>query len=254
MGPKELRDDVVSKAMELGATLVRTCPTDRWSEYPIQSEAYWPRSIWPWAETAVVLGIPLPTAMVATTPSMVYQELYHTSNRVLDDMAYRLTVHLGSLGYRAVFFPRDCYFNIEALLDEPTAAMSHVLAGYYSGMGTIGDSHNLLTPEYGPRVRMVTVLTDAVMDYDEMIGSDLCIHCGKCLRQCPSKAFTANGNGIYDMDMEACIRYHLELKKQRHWPCGRCIDVCPVGADRDRFRGSETVTEKGKDHCRTHGS
>ena len=253
MGPEELRRTVEEKARELGAELVRACPTDRWSEVPIQGREYWPKTIWPWAETAVVLGIPLPAAMVATTPSMVYQELYNTSNRILDDMAYRLTVFLGDLGYRAVFFPRDCYFSIEALLDEPTAAVSHVLAGYYSGMGTIGDSHNLITPEYGPRVRMVTVFTDAVMDTDPMLEGDLCIHCGRCLRSCPSKAFTETG-GVYDMDMEACTRYHLDLKRQRHWPCGRCIDVCPVGGDLERFRGSDIVTGPGKEHCRTHGS
>ena len=159
--PAGLKRAVVEKAMELGAAVVKSCPTDRWSEHPIQDRAYWPRSIWPWAENAIVIGIPLPAAMVSTTPSMVYQELYRTSNRILDDMAYRMTSWLISRGHRAVFFPRDGYFNIGVLLDEPTAAFSHVLAGYYSGMGTIGASHNLLTEEFGPRVRMVTILTDA---------------------------------------------------------------------------------------------
>ena len=99
MDPRELKEDIVAKARELGAALVRTCPTDRWSEHPIQDREYWPRSIWPWAESAIVLGIPLFAPMVATSPSMVYQELYNTTNRILDDMAYRLTAHLTSMGY-----------------------------------------------------------------------------------------------------------------------------------------------------------
>ena len=121
--PAELKRTVVDKALELGAALVRSCPTDRWSEHPIQDSDYWPRSIWPWAENAIVLGVPLPVPMVASTPSMVYQELYQTSNRILDDMGYRMSSWLVSEGYRAMFFPRDCYYSIEALRDDPTAAL-----------------------------------------------------------------------------------------------------------------------------------
>ena len=48
--------------------------------------------------------------MMVTTPSMIYQELYDTSNRVLDDMAYHLSNFIFSkLGYKAMFFPQDCY-------------------------------------------------------------------------------------------------------------------------------------------------
>ena len=66
---------------------------------------------------------------------MVYQELYDTSNRVLDDMAYRLTNYIvNRLGYKAIFFPKDSNYNIEVLEANPNAAFSHVMAGYYEGM------------------------------------------------------------------------------------------------------------------------
>ena len=252
--PAELKRLVVDRALELGASLVRSCPTDRWEEHPIQDRPYRPRSIWPWAENAIVMGIPVFAPMVATTPSMVHQELYNTSNRILDDMAYRMTAWLTSMGHRAVFFPRDCYYNIEVLLDDPTAAFSHVLAGYYSGMGTIGASHNLLTQEFGPRVRMVTVLTDADIEADPMLDADLCLHCGKCMRRCPAGTFSDGEDGFYDMNMERCVRHHLKLKGEHHWPCGICLDVCPVGDDLARYRGAAIVTPEGRDHCGRHGS
>ena len=31
---------------------------------------------------------------------------------------------------------------------ELSAAFSHVVAGYYAGLGTFGDSHNLITKEF----------------------------------------------------------------------------------------------------------
>lgn len=249
-----LREAIERRAAELGATLVGFCPTDRWEEMPIQDPEFRPGRIWPWANTAIVLGIPLFAPMVATTPSMVYQELYNTSNRILDDMGYHMAAFLTSEGHRAIYFPRDCYFSMDALMERPAAAFSHVVAAYYAGLGTIGDSHNLITEEYGPRVRMVTVLTDAVTEYDDVLGENLCIHCGRCLRECPSKAFRENGEGIYDMDARACTEYHLELKRQRHWPCGRCIAVCPVGRDLRRYGRGFLVTPEGIEHCRTYGS
>ena len=58
------------------------------------------------------------------------------------------------------------------------------------------------------------------------------------MRRCPSKAFSEEGGEFYNMDMERCIRHHLVLKDEHHWPCGICIDVCPVGRDLDPYRGS----------------
>lgn len=250
----ELKDRTRSFADTLGIPLVRTCSTDMWDEVPIQSPEYRPRSIFPWAESAIVLGVPLFVPMVWSTPSMVYQELYNTTNRILDDAAYRMTLMLDDAGFRAAYMPRDGYYGIDALLGNHEAAFSHVLAGYYSGMGTVGDSHNLITKEYGPRVRIVTILTDARLEPDPMVPTDLCIHCGRCLKMCPSHAFTETEKGLYDMDFDACTRYHLKLKDERHWPCGTCIRACPVGEDLKKYKKTDPMTETGREHCRRKGS
>ena len=251
----DLKQLVCSRAQALGARLIRVAPAARWAEHPIQPPAFWPQYIWPWVENVIVLGIPLYAPMMAASPSMVYQELYDTSNRVLDDMAYHLTGFLtAELGFRALYFPRDCYYSIETLLDRPAAAFSHVLAAYYAGMGTIGDSHNLLTKEFGPRLRMVSVLTDAPLAADEMLPHDLCLHCGKCRRACPSHCLTDTGGHPYEMDKAACTQYHVALKQARHWPCGRCALVCPVGEDLARYRGGPLITPAGAQHCGVYGS
>lgn len=251
----ELKQRICKKARELGANLIRSCPVERWAEYPIQRPEFWPQHIWPWVKNVIVLGIPLYVPMMAAAPSMIYQELYDTSNRILDDMAYRLTNFITTeLGYRTLYFPRDCYYSIEVLLDRPEAAFSHVLAAYYAGMGTIGDSHNLITREFGPRLRMVSVLTDAPIAADAMLEEQLCTHCGRCLRECPMHCFTRRGAAEYVMDKTACTRYHVELKRAHHWPCGRCALVCPVGDDLVPYRGEPLITQAGKRHCASCGS
>ena len=202
-----------------------------------------------------MLAIPLLLPMAATAPSMVYQEQYDTGNRVMDDMAYRLASYLMTeRGQRAVYFPRDGYDGIAVLLKNPAAAFSHVVAGYYAGVGTIGASHNLLTEEFGPRIRLVSVITDAPLEPDAMPKAELCLHCGKCLRQCPAGCFTDTGAALYAMDKDACTAHHIALKEQHHWPCGYCATFCPVGEDLRLYRDGEVVTPAGVTHCQTFGS
>lgn len=251
----ELKEKIFDKAKDLGANIIRSCSVDMWEKHPIQSPEFWPQNIWPWVKNVIVMGIPLYSPMMSTTPSMVYQELYDTSNRVLDDMSYRLVNYITGLGHKAIFFPRDCYFNVKVLVDNPNAAFSHVIAGYYAGLGTIGDSHNLITKEYGPRLRIVSILTDAPIEPDEMLTENLCIHCKKCMKMCPIHCFTDNGGEVYEMDKVACTKYHVSLFEEKHcWPCGVCANICPVGEDIKMYKGIDIISEEGIKHCQSYGS
>ena len=251
---QDIKEMIYEKAYDLGAGIVKTTSVDAWEREPIQAEAFWPQKTWPWCRNVIVIGIPLFLPMAQSSPSMLNQELYNTSNRILDNMAYLLTNYITRLGFRAMFFPRDCYANMEVLLRKPEAAFSHVVAGYYAGVGTFGDSHNLITKEYGPRVRLVSVLTDAPIAPDEKIGEDLCIHCKKCLKTCPAKSFTEREGDLYQYDKDACTEYHIKLAAEHHFPCGLCANVCPVGDDAKQFKKEKAITKTGVKHIQSFGS
>ena len=251
----QLKTDIYNKAKELGAEIVRSCSVCSWEQEAIQASEFWPQNIWPWAKNVIVLAIPLFYPMASTAPSMLYQEQYDTSNRIMDNISYFLAKYIMiEKKYRAFFFPRDCYDNIKVLLKNPAAAFSHVVAGYYAGVGTFGDSHNLITKEFGPRVRLVSVITDAPIEPDSKYEKNLCIHCKKCLTLCPAKCYTEDGDNLYTMDKDKCTEYHIELVNQHHWPCGHCATFCPVGEDMKMYRNIEPVTQKGKEHCQKYGS
>ena len=249
-----LKEQLYQKASDLGAAMVKTTPVERWESIPIQDPAFWPQNIWPWCKSVIVLAIPMFLPMAGSTPSMVYQELYNTSNRVMDDMAYQLANCILRLGWRASFFPRDCYAGIKVLLKNPAAAFSHVVAGYYAGIGTFGDSHNLITRAFGPRVRLVSVLTDAPIPPDEMLKENLCIHCGLCLRACPATCFSERPGELYGYDKRACTEHHVRLAEENHFPCGLCANVCPVGNDQKMYKDQPAITKEGILHLQSFGS
>lgn len=249
-----LKQRIKRQAQRLGANLVGFASVDRWPQQKEVAEAYWPQSIWPWSRTVIVLGVQIYLPMIETTPSVVYSECYNTTNRLLDDTAYRLANKLNQWDYRAHWFPRDCYGDISVLVKKPEAAFSHVFAGKYAGLGTLGLNHTLITPEYGPRVRLVSVITDADVPPDALQEKDLCIQCKRCVFNCPTHAFTPRKDRlIADMAKARCAGYHQKLKTEFRYPCGVCIAVCPVGADRKRY-GMHSVTADGAAHCRDFGS
>ena len=66
-------------------------------------------------------------------------------------------------------------------------------------------NHTLLTKAYGPRVRLVSVITDAPLPPDPLIDGDICIRCGAYARRCPMQAFTPREDRlIADMDKHNC--------------------------------------------------
>ena len=240
-----------------GANLFGVAGVDRWEKDPHQPAEYWPQNIWPWAKSVISIGVQIFPSVIETTPSVVYSELYNTTNRMLDEIAYRVANELNRAGHRAHFFPRDCYGDISVLVKKPEAAFSQVLAGLYAGLGTIGMNHTLITKEYGPRVRLVSVITDAELPADRPVKGDLCIHCGACVRRCPMHAFTQPAKTaavqIAKMDKYKCAEHHAELKQNFVYPCGECIAVCPVGEDKKLY-GAKSVTQDGIAHVRNFGS
>jgi len=97
------------------------------------------------------------------------------------------------------------------------------LAAVACGLGEIGWSKMLLTPEFGPLQRVAFLFTDAELEYDEMYnGEPLCRKCGACVRQCPGgcippintpdKKITVNLDGKIcewgDIDMWKCYAFY----------------------------------------------
>jgi len=174
-------------------------------------------------------------------------------------------------GFASIPIPRDGYGNLEILLKKMPASFSHGYAGKYAGLGTIGFSHNLVNPEYGPRVRYVSVFTSAEIDGDPIFEKDLCKNCQLCRRLCPASALTPRNDRLpADFDAVACTQHHQKLVAESRWPCGVCLKVCPIGEDRklyrrthvaDYLREAEALRSDRYDsryshltHLRTHGS
>lgn len=267
----KLKRQIARKAKDLGADLVGFASVERWDEIGEVPPDYRPRAIWAGARSVIVVAVPMLLPIIESTPSINYQEMYDTSNRLLDEISFRLASWLTAKGHASVNMPRDGYANLEALLKNPFGSFSHTYAGKYAGLGTVSLSRNLLVPEYGPRVRLNSVLTSAVLPPDPMQPEELCNSCRLCERACPTGAIRTRNDGVIgDLDKTACTQHHITLRNEGRWPCGICAKVCPEGADRKvyknkagkRYLDEAAAIAKNPDdprfrhlvHLRRHGS
>lgn len=113
------------------------------------------------------------------------------------------------------------------------------------GLGSQGKNSLLITPDFGPRVFLIAVLTSAELKPDSPFEEDLCKDCERCIKVCPTNAIEP-----YKPRIERCMVYHLECPDSTKVPesvkektkqlikrptpnsyieCTRCVDVCPIG-------------------------
>lgn len=230
------KSEIAEQAREFGAELIGFAPVKRWEEYKDVPAEFYPRTIWPQAKTAIVMGVPLWLPIVEAAPSVLGREQMIVTGKLLEKAAFRLVVLLNRAGYRAVSVP----WNSRGETVETPTVFSNAWAGYYAGLGTVGRNHALLTREYGPRLQLKSVLTDLEVAGDPLVDGALCTRCLHCQTICPAQALGGDANTPQAvLNQEACLHYEKKLQKAFCDPCGACIKVCPVGEDRQLFQSHD---------------
>ncbi|MFA4878231.1 MAG: 4Fe-4S binding protein [Methanoregula sp.] len=234
----EIRDVVTGMCQDLGIPVVGFAPAGSWDNPPFEPwvpEEFRPRAIYPETKTVIVIGLPVSLPILETAPSIHYHELYRTVNTLLDMHGYTIAEALTRRGYPSVWIPRDGYGSIAILKEKPIAFFSHRHAAYLAGLGTFGINNTLLTMEFGPRIRFASVFTSAEISPDKVLEKDLCIRCMRCVDSCPVKALSGDPYPIGLTEKKTCAARSEALANRFISPCGLCIKVCPVGADRKVF-------------------
>ena len=156
---------------------------------------------------------------------------YDVINQRLDTIISRLSSELQDHGHRALPVPASKIVDDDALL----AAFSNKMAAHLAGLGWIGKSCLLVTPEKGPRVRWATVLTDAPLTATGKSMDEQCGKCMRCVEICPVNAFTGrrfreNEPREARFDVHKCKDYFTQMEEQGLLAvCGMCLFVCPIG-------------------------
>lgn len=183
-----------------------------------------------------------------------YTANFHVANARLNDALFEVSGHLQDLGFKVFPIP---YLEMPGWNLEKRSAMTLKLArplltlprineivndkvlwanlsyrhmAVEAGLGEIGRNNLLLSPEHGPRLRFVALLTDAELPAGQPLEPGLCQpdKCNHaCVRACPVDALQKDGRGT---DKAACLKHYIKLglPGMSGMRCGLCVAVCPA--------------------------
>jgi epoxyqueuosine reductase len=133
-------------------------------------------------------------------------------------------------------FLRQLRYKAIPMGNDTALSIPYAILG---GMGELGRNGLLITPQYGPCVRLCKVLTDLPLVCDQPIEfgvAEFCNVCKKCADNCPGQAIShgerttepvnisnAGGTLKWPVDAEKCFRFAAKNTLD----CGNCVRACP---------------------------
>ncbi|MFW6042648.1 MAG: reductive dehalogenase [Chloroflexota bacterium] len=184
-------------------------------------------------KTVIVVAFEMDYDALSTSPSEVAAAGVAEGYSRMAKTAYQLSVFIKQLGYHAVPAGNDTGLSIPY--------------GIAAGLGEASRAGLLITPKYGPRVRLAKVYTDLdFVEYDKPITfgvTDFCKRCKRCADSCPSGAipfddepsfepthenkdnayFNAAGTKKWYVDCRKCFQFWEENGVD----CANCVASCP---------------------------
>ena len=192
---------------------------------------------------AVSIGVAMPRAIVDQLSrhddkavALAYRSHgYDIINFRLAQIASRLSTALQRAGHRS--FPVAASQTVNS--ERHYGLFSHKLAAHLAGLGWIGKSCLLVTPEVGPRIRWASILTDAPLAAGQPMAEG-CGSCMECTEACPPRAFTGRNFRAEEprearFDVFKCYDYQRQEREgMDSILCGICVHVCPHGREKEK--------------------
>lgn len=228
-------------AREMGADLVGVADLSLLDD--LQTE---PADLLKPYKRAISIGVRLADGIInpiELTPTPLYQQHYLKVNSFLDELALRVTQFIQENRGVALPIPASQVLNKQ----EWYSYISHKAVAIAAGIGWQGKSLLVVSPEYGPRIRLVTVLTDLSLKPDRP-ARNRCGKCTACVDACPVQAIKDVNTKWHYADrnealfFERCVERvtgnAVNLPFIESPICGVCIRACPHGSKKKSRRSA----------------
>ena len=229
--PVSITRDIKKIAALFGASMTGICRLDRrWlyassyflsSRGGVESDNEVPEDY----EYAIALGVEMDYDSIRCSPAHPASVATGLGYSKMAFVSGLLAQYIRGLGFKAIPSGNNVGLNIPIAID--------------AGLGEMGRNGLLVTPKFGPRVRLTKIFTDLPLVPDKPIEfgvRDFCMVCGKCAQKCPSKAidFGDPSPGTHNIsNREGVDTWHINAEKcLEFWAhngtdCNNCLRVCP---------------------------
>lgn len=238
-------DDIKKFALECGADAVGIAPMDRFEGAPLELDA---RHFFPEAKSMIGLIFRIPRGYIRGIeegtnfyqyPSLGYgainedfaPHVLYEVGKFIEDTGYEAAVYRNTGGRGPISdidgtpgflaspeeHQRSCRYShpIRDGVPAPDIIFQFRIAAYLCGLGEIGYSKMLLTPDFGPMNRQAFIFTDAELEPDAIYdGSPICDKCMACVGACPGKCISPKERIKVNL-----AGHEVEWGKLNEWDC-----------------------------------
>ncbi len=186
---------------------------------------------------AVSIGVRLSGAVldqIEREPTPLYAHHYLVVNQLLNTIALKVATALEQAGAQALPIPASQTLDQA----EQYAHISSKAIARAAGLGWQGKSLLIINPDFGPRFRIATILTNAALTPDQPLANG-CGACHACADACPAGAirnltftdYPPSRDAALDVQKCAGKLYNefARLPFVGDAVCGVCVKVCPWG-------------------------
>ena len=159
---------------------------------------------------------------IANSPGRIASAGVGNGYSRMANTAFFMAEFLRGLGYRALPAGNEVGLSVPMAVD--------------AGLGEVGRLGLLITPKYGPRVRIAKVITDMPLGVDRPIRfgvREFCEVCMLCATHCPSGSITdgpRTWKGKSQSNNSGTLKWYVEGTKCfdfNGFSCSNCKRVCP---------------------------
>jgi epoxyqueuosine reductase QueG len=196
----KLDKEIRKLAMKSGADMVGVCSPE--SLYHLPDHELRIKEMVSDARAIVVAAVRMFPAPIECSESNVRPAQYETYCLYgqLDRIAFDVSRYLDDSGYKAVSIPAFLPVEMSTARRGLIGDVSLRHAAEEAGLGRIGVNRLLLTKEFGPRVRIAGIVTNAPLRIDSRQEDEVCNKCGACIKACPMGAIAEDGK----VDVKKC--------------------------------------------------
>ena len=252
---KELSEEVCSAAMGSGADMVGFAPVERFANGPEKTH---PNYYMPKARSVVSIAIGFPRSIgevwgtykeERTIPGPYMWFGFAYLNWELSRVALKIAKYLEKRGFRSLPLPpahtlvQYRHFEYFDQWNRYLGDFSHKHAALAAGLGAFGWSNLFLTPQYGARQRLISVITEAdfpsaqLMTSADVCKPDLCGYA--CAETCPIGAISKDQAQDFVMDGHTFRYAALD-----HMRCRWCLDGFTEGSgSRTHFEPPDKIVQ-----------
>jgi epoxyqueuosine reductase len=172
----------------------------------------------------IAIGVRLADAVleeIKDHPTLLYLHHYRQANYRLDRIAFDMTALIQRAGGNAIPIAASQIVDWEGQRGH----LSHKALAQAAGLGWRGRNNLLVTPAFGARIRLVSILTDLPMQTDNPLDSS-CDQCRRCISACPAGAIKEDKG---EFDHHGCFEKLKEFRNKYNigqYICGVCVKAC----------------------------